>query len=111
MSHFGIARLVSAELTERVIGDALGDVKVAGSQQSTHWVGFDAASTLRLVQQALSEDTDGDEWFDQHRSPLIAHCSTVRARIEAGLPGAKIDGQRYLLSTGALAEELANGTT
>ena len=83
---------------------------MAGAHRNTHGVGF-SASTLRLLQQALAEEVDGDEWFDQGRSPLIAHCSTVRARIEAGLPGAKIDGQRYLLSTAALAEELANGAT
>lgn len=83
---------------------------MAGTHQNTYGVGFDA-STLRLMRRLLSEDLDGDEWIDQRRSPLIAHCSTVRARIEAGLGGAKIEGQRYLLSTAALAEELANGTT
>lgn len=65
----------------------------------------------RDLRRALIEDVEGDEWVDQQRSPLTAHCSTVRARIEAGLPGALIEGDRYLLSTAALAEEMEHGAT
>ncbi len=106
MSHFGIVCLVSLQLVDGVTGET----DVAGHRESTETVGFDA-STLRLMQQALSEDLEGDEWIDQRRSPLVAHCATVIARIEAGLGGAAIEGQRYLLSTAALAEEMSNGAT
>jgi hypothetical protein len=106
MSHFGIVCLVSLQLVDGVTGDAA----MGGCRERTGTAGFDA-STLRLMQQALSEDLEGDEWIDQRRSPLIAHCATVIARIEAGLGGAAIDGQRYLLSTAALAEEMSNGAT
>jgi hypothetical protein len=60
---------------------------------------------------ALAQYTAGDEWFDQRQSPLVSHCATVTARLEAGLGGARIDGDRYLLSTAAIAEEMANGAT
>lgn len=71
-------------------------------------VGFDA---LAITCAALCDPigTEGDEWIDQTRSPLIGHCATVRFRIEAGLPGARVEGDRYLLSTAALAEEMQNG--
>lgn len=71
------------------------------------------AWALRLFRGVLvfTERLDGDEWVDQRQSPLAAHCSTVVARLGAGLPGAKVDGDRYLLSTAALAEEMINGAT
>jgi hypothetical protein len=65
----------------------------------------------RELRRALSEYVDGDEWFDQRQSPLVSHCTTVARRIDGGLPGARIDGDRYLLSTAAIAEEMANGAT
>ncbi len=68
-------------------------------------------SILGEMRALLSRIVDGDEWFDQGRSPLVGHCLTVRARIEAGLHGAKLDGDRYLLSTAALAEELSDVAT
>ena len=83
---------------------------MATSQAGGEWVGLDAPM-LQALRRALADDVDGDEWVDQQRSPLVAHCSTVRARIEAGLPGALIEGDRYLLSTAALAEEMEHGAT
>lgn len=69
------------------------------------------AALRRELRSHRRDYLEGDDWFDQQRSPLLSHCSTVRARIEAGLPGARIEGDRYLLSTAALAEELSSGTT
>lgn len=63
---------------------------------------------LRL---GVAEHETDDEWFDQQRSPLVSHCTTVRARIEAGLPGARIEGDRFLLSGAAIAEEMEHGAT
>lgn len=83
---------------------------VVTSQAGGEWVSFGAQS-LRVLRAELSSHVDGDEWHDQRRSPLVSHCATVQARIEAGLPGARIEGGRYLLTTAALAEELANGAT
>ncbi len=46
---------------------------------------------------------------DQSRSPLGSrrHHAAVRRRLARGLPGAAIVGRRHLLSSEALAEELA----
>ncbi len=46
---------------------------------------------------------------DQSRSPLgkRRHIAAARRRIAAGLPGAAQVGRRYLLSSDALADELA----
>lgn len=68
-----------------------------------------ATTAATAFRRELARYVAGDEWIDQHRSPLVSHCSTVRARIEAGLPGARVDGERYLLTTAAIAEELSNG--
>lgn len=106
MFHFGIAGGVSRRLTDGVSG-AVG---VAGQQRNGDGMGKQWW-LLGALRRALTECRDGDEWLDQQRSPLAAHCLTVRARIEAGLPGARIDGDRYLLSTAALAEELSDGAT
>jgi hypothetical protein len=70
-----------------------------------------AAMVCRVIRAELARYLDGDEWIDQSRSPLVSHCSTVRARIEMGKPGARVEGSRYLLTTAAIAEELSNGTT
>ena len=67
------------------------------------------AGARRGIRRELANYTFGDEWVDQTRSPLVSHCSTVRARIEAGLPGARVEGERYLLTTAAIAEEMSNG--
>lgn len=68
-----------------------------------------AAKIRRALCAELAECDVGDEWIDQTRSPLLSHCSTVRARIESGLPGARVEGERYLLTTAAIAEEKSNG--
>lgn len=68
-----------------------------------------AATAVRVIRRELGRCVGGDDWVDQSRSPLLSHCSTVEARIEAGLPGARIEGERYLLTTAAIAEEMSNG--
>jgi len=104
MYHFGIAGSVSLRLTESVTRAVIVAVRGIGWDA----VGF-SASIERELRRELAEYADGDEWLDQRQSPLVGHCATVRARIEAGMTGARIDGDRYLLTTAALAEELANG--
>jgi len=52
-----------------------------------------------------------DEWRDQKRSPILGarrHCAAVRRRLGADPhdPMAKIVGDRFLLTTDAIAEEL-----
>ena len=87
---------------------------MAGHQTRGNGVKFDASAQgcwTILLRQALTDCVDGDEWFDQRQSPLVAHCATVRARLDAGKSGARVEGDRYLLSTAAIAEELANGST
>jgi hypothetical protein len=52
-----------------------------------------------------------DDWRDQRRSPVLGprrHCAAVRRRLGADPhdPMAKIVGDRFLLTTDAIAEEL-----
>jgi hypothetical protein len=52
-----------------------------------------------------------DDWRDQRGSPLLGprrHCAAVRRRLDADPhdPMAKIVGDRFLLTTDAIAEEL-----
>lgn len=52
-----------------------------------------------------------DDWRDQRRSPVLGprrHCAAVRRRLAADPqdPMAKIVGDRFLLTTDAIAEEL-----
>ena len=52
-----------------------------------------------------------DDWRDQRRSPILGprrHCAAVRRRLDADPrdPRAKIVGDRFLLTTDAIAEEL-----
>lgn len=52
-----------------------------------------------------------DDWRDQRRSPILGarrHCAAVRRRLAADPqdPMAKIVGDRFLLTTDAIAEEL-----
>jgi hypothetical protein len=49
-----------------------------------------------------------DEWIPQDGSPLgnRRHCTAVRRRVAKGDLGAVVDGKRFLLSRGALQEEM-----
>jgi hypothetical protein len=102
--QIGIAQHVSVRLTPCVGGE----VEVEGHRMAGQRVGW-AATIRRTLCRELAKHDVGDEWIDQSRSPLLSHCSTVRARIEAGLPGARVEGERYLLTTAAIAEEMSNG--
>lgn len=49
------------------------------------------------------------EWRDQRQDTVLTprmHCAAARRRIEQNLPGAKKVGDRYMLTTDAIAEEL-----
>ena len=63
----------------------------------------------RVAARLLGDQRPG--WMDQASSPLgrRRHCSAVRLRVAAGLSGAAVVGRRHLLSSEALAEELATG--
>ena len=84
---------------------------MAGHHGEMGLIEFIVAALVEALPIELQDQVHGDEWIDQRRSPLISHCATVRARIEAGRSGARMDGDRYLLSTTAIAEEMANGAT
>lgn len=58
------------------------------------------------MQSALHPSTD---WRDQRQDTVLTprmHCAAARRRIEQNLPGAKKVGDRYMLTTDAIAEEL-----
>ena len=61
---------------------------------------------LREELQAVMHPADG--WRDQRQSPLgpRRHCCAVRRRLAHNEPGARIVGDRYLLSGEAIEYEL-----
>lgn len=66
-----------------------------------------------LIRQIMREEIHAalhpsDEWHDQRRSPLgpRRHCLATRRRAAEGKGDAKQVGDRFLMTTDALAEEL-----
>ena len=72
------------------------------------------ADRFRKRLRAIAREVYGQEalarrgWLDQSESDLKPrkHIEAVRRRMADGLPGAKQDGRRYLLSPEAISEEL-----
>lgn len=76
----------------------------------------DIATALDVLADALADRIAArlmagqrPDWVDQRASKLgrNRHNEAVRARVEAGLPGAAIVGRKHFLSADAHAEELA----
>ena len=68
---------------------------------------------LRKVvrEEMAAANHPSDDWRDQKRSPILGarrHCAAVRRRlgVDPHDPMAKIVGDRFLLTTDAIAEEL-----
>lgn len=69
-----------------------------------------------LLRKVVREELDArchpsDDWRDQKRSPVLGprrHCQAVRRRLQEDPhdPSAKIVGDRFLLTTDAIAQEL-----
>lgn len=69
-----------------------------------------------LLRKVVREELDArchpsDDWRDQKRSPVLGprrHCQAVRRRLQENPsdPSAKIVGDRFLLTTDAIAQEL-----
>lgn len=79
---------------------------LANEQELVRWF-FD--QMRGLIREELRAVQQGDEWVDQRHSPDLGsrrHCKAVRERMAAHADGAKKIGDRYLLTTSALCEEL-----
>lgn len=88
--------------TREVLGK-LRDIE-ANAQRTAE----DAAALRRVIET----EPQNAALIDQHASDMSKkrHCAATRRRISQGLPGAFIDGRRFLLSREALEEELGLGT-
>jgi hypothetical protein len=75
---------------------------------AAQWARAYRALANELDAIAAEERSEHRGWIDQVKSQLgpRRHCARVRARIEAGAPGAAVIGRRQCLSPEAYAEEL-----
>lgn len=66
------------------------------------------AMIARALRRALDDGSEAG-LVSQSTSPLGSrrHCNAVKRRLANGLPGAAKVGRKYLLTQGALADELA----
>lgn len=82
----------------------------AGLTSGDFFAMFEGAIRKILREEIQAALHPSDEWRDQNpkNSPLgpRRHCAAVRRRLERNEPGARRVGDRYLLSTDAIAEEL-----
>ena len=72
-----------------------------------------AAAFEGLMRKIMREEIQAalhpsDEWHDQRRSPLGSrrHCAATRRRASEGKSDAKKIGDRFLMTTDAIAEEM-----